>query len=70
MFNNLQQSVMLMLEIIFYMFETLAEHLGFLINTKNIKIIPDMKCPKTYSTSVYYSERKIYLHLTPFFAAI
>lgn len=70
MFKNLQQSVMLMLEIIFYMFETLAEHLVPLIITKNLKIIQNVKCPETRPTSVYYSERKIYLHLTPFFAAI
>ena len=52
------------------MFETLAEHLVSLIITKNLKIIQDVKCPETRPTSVYYSEREIFLHSTPFFAGV
>lgn len=52
------------------MFETRAEHLVSLIITKNIKIISEVKCPETRPTSVYYSERKFYLHSTPFFAGV
>ena len=52
------------------MFETLAEQQELLFITKNFKIIQDVKCPETRSISVYYSERRIYLHATPFFAAV
>ena len=52
------------------MVETRAEHLVSLIITKNLKIIPEVKCPEMRSTSVYYSERKNCLHSTPFFATV